>query len=619
MTPTADLRSKGVAVVAGFLAALAGPGVARAATFSLKSPGGNLAVSVTLDRGGTPSYTLKSGGTLLLDKGALGITTSRGDFTTGLAFVRQARKAIKETYRLPVGKRSSYLDHANELELAFRKGTGEVRIVLRAYDDGLAFRYALPGSGPLEISGETSSFPVAGDFAVWGQSHPNDYGYESALGPVTADRISMPVLAQLPGNAHFLFFAQAASYGHYIIPNYRRQGNVLSVSFPLDQREPVKTTLPFASPWRVVIVSAGTPGKIVESALLENLNPPTEPALRGAPWIRPGRASWDFIAGDGSNLRTWIDFDAKMGWEYHVADAGWERRVPDMAEVAAYGKAKAKQVGIIAWGKVANKTTLNTPERTEAWMSQLKKLGISGAKIDFFDQRDGTAEKTDDLEDTQQRLIVRDFLSEIAARHQLLVEYHGCAVPSGERRRWPHVMSAEAVYGLERRNQKLQHDLTIPYVRNVMGPVSFTPLHLSRSAGSLAYQLGQVVLYETGIQIFAEKHDAILGFPGVDFLKAIPASWDEIRFLEGLPGSHTILARRSGGSWFLGGITAEARTARVPLVFLPPGRKYEARIYRDGDSKTALVKEARPVSRKDTLELPMLPAGGFAVHLQALP
>ena len=195
-----------------------------------------------------------------------------------------------------------------------------------------------------------------------------------------------------------------------------------------------------------------------------------------------------------------------MGWEYHVADAGWERRVPDMAEVAAYGK--AKKVGIIAWGKVANKTTLNTPERTEAWMSQLEQLGISGAKIDFFDQRDVTAEKTDDLEDTQQRLIVRDFLSEIAARHKLLVEYHGCAVPSGERRRWPHVMSAEAVYGLERRTQKVQHDLTIPYVRNVMGPVSFTPLHLSRSAGSLAYQLGQVVLYETGIQIFAEKHDA---------------------------------------------------------------------------------------------------------------
>jgi alpha-glucosidase len=96
-----------------------------------------------------------------------------------------------------------------------------------------------------------------------------------------------------------------------------------------------------------------------------------------------------------------------------------------------------------------------------------------------------------------------------AARHHLMVEYHGCAIPSGERRRWPNVMSAVAVAGKERRNQQRPHDLTIPYVRNVMGPVSFTPIHLERSAGSRAYQLGQVVIYEAGIQIFAERDDRI--------------------------------------------------------------------------------------------------------------
>ena len=110
----------------------------------------------------------------------------------------------------------------------------------------------------------------------------------------------MPVLAQLPERNHFLLVAQAASYGHYIIPNYKRQGSVLALSFPMDQREPVKTTLPFASPWRVVMVSPEHPGRIVESSLLENLNPATEPALRRADWIRPGRASWDFIAGGGN-------------------------------------------------------------------------------------------------------------------------------------------------------------------------------------------------------------------------------------------------------------------------------------------------------------------------------
>jgi alpha-glucosidase len=593
------------------------PAEGRAADYTVKSPDGKVSLTVAHDvRAGTLSYRIRNRATVLLEKGSLGITTSLEDFTSGLALADKTATVVKESYRLPTGKRSAYDNHANELTLSFTKGGREVRLVLRAYDDGIAFRYAVPGTGPLEILGETTTFPLAGnETTYWGQAHPNNYGYETALGPVTGDRISMPVLAELKDRQHFVLVAQAASYKDYIIPNYRRQGSVLTLSFPMDQKEPVKAARPFQTPWRVVIISPRTPGKIVESTLIENLNPPTEANLQNAAWIRPGRASWDFIAGDGADLRRWIDFDAQMGWEWHVADAGWESRVPAMAEVAAYGKSKG--VGIMVWGKVANKTFLNTPERAEAWMSELEKLGIGGAKVDFFDQRDTTVEKTDDLEDTQARLIVRDFLSEIGARHKLVVEFHGCAIPSGERRRWPHLMSAEAVYGLERRTQNLQHDLTIPYVRNVMGPVSFTPFHLTRSAGSLAYQLGQAVLYEAGIQIFAERHDRILAFEGVDFLKAVPSTWDDIRFLDGHPGRHAILARRKGADWFVGGITDAPRTATVTLGFLRAGVSYEAEVYRDGDTKTALVREKKTVTSRDVLSIPMLQAGGFAVRLAA--
>jgi alpha-glucosidase len=603
--------------VSALLAVLLLPGaLAEGADYTVKSPSGGVSLTVSHDRRqGTLSYRARSAGAEVLERGALGITTSLGDFSSGLKHVRDARRVVDEAYRLPVGKRSAYRNHAHELELALTKGGRELRVRFRAYDDGIAFRYELPGSGPVEIAAESTTFALAGrGVSYWGQAHPNNYGYESALGPLAAERISMPVLAELEERRHFVFVAQAASYGTYVIPNYRRQGNVLAVSFPLDQREPVKTTLPFESPWRVAILSPGHPGRIVESTLLENLNPPTEPGLLDAPWIRPGRASWDFIAGDGANLRGWIDFDAQMGWEWHVADAGWQRRVPDMGEVTAYGRAKG--VSVMAWAKIANRDALNTPERAEAWMAEAARLGIAGAKLDFFDQRDGSGEASDDLEDTQQRLIVRDFLSEIAARHRLVVEYHGCAVPSGERRRWPHVMSAEAVYGLERRTQNLQHDLTIPYVRNVMGPVSFTPLHLTRSIGSPAYQLAQVVIYETAIQIFAERHDRILAFEGVGFLKAVPAAWDETRFLDGRPSSHALLARRKGRDWFVAGITGEARTAEVALGFLEEGASYEAAVYRDGESK-ALVRESRTLTRRDALRLPMAAAGGFAVHLKA--
>jgi alpha-glucosidase len=284
-----------------------------------------------------------------------------------------------------------------------------------------------------------------------------------------------------------------------------------------------------------------------------------------------------------------------------------------MMETTAY--AKARNVAIMAWGKIANRDFLYKHDRAEAWMTELERLGIRGAKIDFFDQADSTATATDDYEDTQARLQLRDFLSSTAAKHKLMVEYHGSAIPSGERRRWPHVMSAEAIYGLERRVQNLQHDLTIPYVRNVMGPASYTPFHLTRSIGSLGYQLGQTVLYEAGIQIFAERYDRILGFSGVDFLKAVPSTWDDTKFIDGVPSSHAILARRKGDAWFVGGISGEARTVSVPLAFLKDGVTYEAEIFRDGDTKTDLVKEKKAVTSRDALSVSTLAAGGFAIHV----
>jgi len=589
------------------------PAARATAQYVVRSPDGKIAVAVRHERAAL-TFSISNGKTVLIDRGALALMTSRGDFGDGLRFVRQSRTVIDETYTLPVGKRSTYVNRANELDLAFAKGAQELHVVLRAYDDGVAFRYALPGAGEVEITGETTTFPLAGaDVAYWGQPHPNNYGYETPLGPVTADRISMPVLAELGERKHWLLVAQAASYGSYVIPNFARQGNTLGVRFPKDQKTPVRTMLPFASPWRFVIISPGDPKRIVESTMMENLNPSTEPALRGATWIRPGRASWDFIAGDGKKLGTWIDFDAEMGWEWHVTDAGWQARTPHMLETTTY--AAAHNVAIMAWGKVANRDFLYRRDSAEAWMSRLERLGIRGAKIDFFDQQDSTATATDDLEDTQARLQLRDFLTETAAKHHLMVEYHGAAIPSGERRRWPNFASAEAVYGLERRTQNLVHDLTIPYVRNVMGPVSYTPFHLTRSIGSLGYQLGQTVIYETGIQIFAERYDRILGFSGVEFLKALPATWDETRFIEGAPGNHTVIARRKGEAWFVGAISAEARTVALPLSFLEEGVAYEAEIYRDGVGKADLVIEKRQVARGDTIALNTLAPGGFSIRI----
>lgn len=606
---------KGDSMSLAFLAALLFflfTGSLLAAEFSVSSPDGKISATLLFDETtGSLSYRVNSGGVTVIENSPLGITTNKGDFTSGMSHLGNTPSEVKETYTLPVGKRSTYVNHANELLLRFSKDGQEMHVRFRAYDDGIAFRYAVPGSGDIEISGETSAFDLSGgEITYWGQKHPNSYGYETMLGPVTADRISMPVLARLGQRNHFVFVAQAASYGTYIIPNFRRDGSVLKVSFPMDQEGPIRTALPFQSPWRVAIISPRNLAKIVESTMLENLNPPTEPELAGADWVKPGRASWDYLAGDRDDPQRWIDFDVQMGWEYHLVDAGFERRF-DVPQATKY--ARQRNIRVIGWGYTPR---LNTPEKAVEVLSRYAELGLSGAKLDFFDHHPFTGEKkTNDYEDTQASLKMRDYLMEIAAKLHLVLEFHGCAVPSGERRRYPHFMTAEAVAGMEKRNGRIENDLTIPYVRNIMGPTSFTIVKFDRSVGSHAYQLGQSVVYEAGIQIYAERHDRILAFEGVEFLKKVPSAWDETRFIDGYPASHAIYARRKGSDWFLGGITDQPRTAEIPLTFLAPGKSYTARIYRDGSSQTDLVIEEKTVTSEDKLEIPMRQAGGFAVYL----
>jgi hypothetical protein len=582
--------------------------------WTVASPNRAVRATILLDEhSGAASYRVSSRGLTVIEQSPMGIATSVGDFTGGLAPVNDTLQEIRETYVLPVGKRSTYLNHANELILTLRKNPGTVRLRFRAYDDGIAFSYVLDGTGPVAIFGETSGFrlPADGGVTYWGQNHPNNYGYETLLGRVEGERMSIPVLAELKELKHFLFLAQAASYGTYIVPHFQRHERQLNLRFPLDQEGPVETTLPFQSPWRLAIVSPDTLATLVESTLLENLNPPTEPELHNADWIKPGRASWDFLAGDRDKPQAWIDFDVAMGWEYHLVDAGFERRF-DVAAATRY--ARERNVRMIGWGYTPD---LNSREKAEAILSRYAGMGLSGAKLDFFDHHPFTGNKrTQDFEDTQASLKMRDDLMEIAAKQRLVLEFHGCTLPSGERRRYPHFMTAEAVAGMEKRNPKIENELTIPFVRNIMGPVSFTVIKFDRSLGSHAYQMAQAVVYEAGLQIYAEHHDRLRNFAGVDFLKKIPAAWDETRFLDGYPGSHAVVARRKTQTWFVGGLTDQPRTARVSLGFLENDRPYQAQLYRDGAAKTNLVIEAKSVTRDSCLEIRMLQNGGFAISLE---
>lgn len=609
------------------LAGLLAMGAARAAddtSLTVRSPDGRITATLTYhEDAGNLTYRVRSNGREIVAPSAIGLDTDRGDFRSGATLAGSSRRTIDERYTLPQGKVSTYRNHANELVVRLRKGPQELQVRFRAYDDGVAFGYVVPGEGEVEIHGESSAIHLSGDhFAYWGQNHPNNYGYETPLGPIDGEMMSNPVLAHLEDRDHFVLIGQAGTYGNYVETHFERTGSSFHYSFPMDQARlgPVRTALPFESPWRMIIVSPHTPGRIVQSYLVENLNPPTDPALLDVDgtvkdWVRPGRVMWDFIAGDRDRPRMWVDDVAKMGWEYYMADAGFAQRFggPDSV-LAATRYAAQKGVGILGW---AHTRDFDSYEKAKATMGRYADWGLKGAKIDFFDQNTLSEDPRDwrDYVDTQQSLRMRDWIFRLAAENHFLLELHGSKIPTGERRRYPNLLTLESVAGMEKRVPSVTNDLTIPFVRNVMGPVSYTVIRLHKSIGSYAYQLAMPIVYEAGLMIYAEHGDTLLAWPGREMIQDLPNAWDEIRFLDGTPGSHIVVARRRGDEWYIGGMTAAPRTEKIRLDFLAPGKEYDLLLFRDG-THTSMRREARRVRAGSELSVDLLQNGGFAARLR---
>lgn len=607
-------------ILAGLLAAACTPD-----EYSVSSPDGNIVATLKYDKEqGALSYSVQSAGQEIINLSPIGINTDKGDFRTGIRLTGGSLKTVDETYTLPQGKASVYRNHAKEQTLRFEKDGQEVNVLFRVYNDGIAFSFAIPGYGEIEFSEENSAIALSGEnFTYYGQDHPNKYGYESALGPINGEMMSNAVLAHLKDRNHFVLMGQAGTNGSYIQPHFERSGSTFRYSYPIDQKRvgPVKAGLPFRSPWRFVIISPETPGKIVESYLVENLNPPTDSAYLNPDgsfkdWIKPGNVMWDFIAKDGDKPRMWIDAAAEMGWPYYMADAGFARRWggdDSVRQIVEY--AKSKNVGIIGW---AHTREFNTPEKAAETMGLYKSWGLKGAKIDFFDHNtlSENPREWDDYEDTQESLRMRDWIFDLAIKNEFLLELHGNTIPTGERRQHPNLMTLEGVDGMERRAKPAANDLTIPYIRNVMGPVSYTVIHFERCPGTHAYQLAMPIVYEAGLKIYAEHGRKLLDWPGREMIGGIPVGWDETKFIDGLPASHIVMARRKGQDWYIAGMTDQARTVDLDFDFLADGQKYDALVFSD-EARDVMKRESKTVAKEDKLRISLLERGGFAIRLTA--
>jgi len=576
----------------------------------LSSPNGKIAISLALTEEGRLEYQVSRDGETIFKNSPLGIKTSAADFTKDLIFVASSSAKIADYQPALTGKKRAYIGEANELTLKFRKKLHHVHIILRAYNDGIAYRYHIPGEGELRIQSEESAFRIGEDIIGW--AHDWLPSYEGFYNKRTNEELlkgifGMPVL--LNKGSCWALVSEAGVYGHYCGSHIEGddEAKLLKVVFAPDQKNEIITCRPFYTPWRAVIL--GSLADIIESTLIENLSPDSE--IADTSWIKPGRAAWSWWSGDStSDYDTqvkYVDFAHKMGWEYYLCDAGWQEAwLPELVEYA-----KSKGIGIFVWYHYKE---VETDDEMLSKFSWLSSLGVKGVKVDFFKS------------DCQERIKIYDRIATVAAAYRLMVVYHGATKPAGEARRWPHIMTREGILGAEyykwSEGPTAEHNCTVPFTRNAVGSMDYTPVTYSNNRGQTtwAHQTALAVVFESGVQHLADKPEAYEAIgDAIEFLKKCPAAWDDTKLIEGYPGSYITIARRSGENWFIGALCGggTSRQAVIPLSFLEDGTVYTADIYRDGTTPEEIIHERREVTKSTVLKVDLSVNGGCAVSLIA--
>ncbi len=574
-------------------------------TYTVSSPDGAVSAVVTHDTvTGTLVYRVTRGGAAVVDTSTLGLNTSIGDFNNGLTFVARSDSAINESYSLPGRKKATYANQANQMILRFSKGGQELQLLVRAYNDGFAYRYSIPGSGSLNVNSENSFFNLPDSASGWAQSF-NNANYEGtypARANFNSGGFSMPLLGHAGSN--WLLISESDIGGGYQSSHLDGGGgNNIKVAWA--NATVIGGTRPFNTPWRLAIVGASL-STIVESNLVENLSTPSQVA--DTSWIVPGRSSWSWRAGgnqtDYNTHTQYVDLAASMGWEYYLVDAGWSASwVPTLVTYA-----QARNVKILLWDSVGNN---NTEAKIRANFSLWAGWGVKGVKIDYFDN------------DSQATMFIYDTIARVAAEYHLLVNYHGATKPNGWMRKWPNVLTQEGVAGAEQGSLTATHNLSLVFTRNAIGPMDYTPVvyAFNGSNTTWAHQTAMAVMYSSYIQHYSDSPSQYQYSIAREFLRAVPASWDDTRLLEGSMDQYATIARRRGSDWYVGSMTATgvSRTASIPLSFLSAGTNYTAQIYRDGNSNTQIYYQSQAVTSTSTLSIPVRAGGGFAIRISTQP
>jgi len=621
---------------------------ATATAAELQSPDGTIAV--TVGDGNGLFYRVSMDGKPVLSDSPLGIEFDGKTWIGPAARIaRVSRHSNDSTWENRFGIRRAVRDHFNEMrvELA-EEGPTPLRfdLVVRAYDDGVALRYDLPRQPVLDhfvITEEATEFVFPDNWRCWGGDFSvcaeNQYP-ERRLVDIRNPSV-LPLLVELPHGYAALAEADLIDWAGMFIASVQPAADKskpaavkVSLARRKDRKGLVVSQTPRVSPWRVVMLGRKATD-LPASDLIGNLATPS--LIADTSWIKPGVTAWDpwwagsvQARGNTETDRSYIDLAAAMGWQYQLVDWGWYKGHDvtepngsvDIPQLRDY--ARPKNVQLLLW---MHSDDLNRTGVEKAF-ANVQSWQIPGVKIDFMNS------------DSQETVQWYYSTLETAARHKLLVDFHGAYKPTGLARTWPNYITQEGVLGneynkLSRTACTIQHTVTLPFTRGLLGPMDFTPGgFVNRTAkdfvqdagarrggncqvlGTRARQLAMTVVYISPLLCLCDSPKSYLGQPGVEFLRGLPTVWDDTVVPSAAACRHIVVARRSGASWYLAAMNADEPLAlKVPLDFLKAGQ-WTMRSFADtAQSATkpeSIAETTRAVAPGEMLQIDLAPGGGFA-------
>ena len=597
---------------------------------------------------GSASFKVWYKNNLVLEESSLGIIRDDEDFYIGLRIINSSPATIvNDSYHSKNAKKSPVHYQASRKVFHLQNRHGKIMdIIFQVSNDGLGFRYFFPDHSAADkfIQSEATAYnlnknarawlqPMSVAKSGWQQCNPAyEEGYVQEVPVGTPSKVGWVYPALFRSNDVWMLFSEASLDSTYCGTRLINDSasSIYKVGFP-DPREVFTgqgllphSKLPWSTPWRIIVV--GSLKTIIESTLGTDL---AKPAMKlDSSFIKPGKASWSWINSKDDSIvyseqKRYIDYAHNMHWQYCLIDVDWDTKIgyEKIKELADY--AATKNVGLLLWYNSAGdwnttpyhpRSMLLTHEQREKEFGRLKSMGIKGVKIDFFGG-DG------------QSMIkyYHDILLD-AAQYKLLVNFHGATLPRGWARTYPHLMSTEAVRGFEMvtfdqrdADKEATHCAMLPFTRNAFDPMDFTPMNLNKvythvqRRTTSGFELALSVLFLSGIQHYAESPAGISLMPDYvkTFLADLPTYWDDVKFIDGYPGKYLVVARRSGGRWYIAGINGEntEKVLSLDLSFL--GNK-KGRIISDADEpRTFTNKEITLDAGRTTVT--MKPQGGFVI------